>query len=605
IGIGTFIRSCLGAGLVSTMMKIARREWPGRNVPRARVISQYRALQLLCILVQLGDESECQTMLDDLLKQDVLNICLQCMQHQLCVMRLLSISALRSLCQVYLGEKVPSSLAAAIIEGVCLYTLQGPDHVVNQLLNPVTAWQSTMFSEMIERTQVTRESAPIFYAVVQDTAVQVAHELLFTSLSPKTTMFCYEILKERPQVLDLLLNCAILDRPSCFPESNVASTASKTLVLLLQWPSHIVPGVALSVNEAFKESECDVVFKAIGIFTSRPNWAEMLIEVWMNVQEEDVDAMERLVFRPCRGVTIELTIARRFSIEGTEKGMMANFLRNRGIRRASILRLIATITHAATSCGTNAQIESVLHIAYLGCCKGGKYLEDCTTDEEVMRSFEYEYEVFRSYLLENAKPSKPVVSTETPFVIASQRVLGPTALVRLLAVLAQRKTLSPIQTLSKLPNGLSSSTSLQHIQQITHPEVIRRIIRLSQMRIVERMDRGRTRARAKGDPDETNFACSTFMSVAELAAALVALDEYTHGVYSAEIRGARKQLVIALGNASQMAYSLGHFKRALHLASGATAAAENIAVEEGLTPAIIEKNEGRVAQANAALRIHQ
>jgi len=292
-------------------------------------------------------------------------------------------------------------------------------------------------------------------------------------------------------------------------------------------------------------------------------------------------------------------------VEGTEKQAYGKLIKNRGICRVSVLRLIATLTHAAASCGiTNAQIESLLHVAYLGCRKGGKYLEDCKTEEEFINSCDYEQDVFRSSVAEYAGPDLPTEPIKSPVVIASQRVLGPTALVRLLTVLAQRNAIDPIQTFRKPPTGLSSSTSLERIQQITHPVVIRRIIRLSHVRMAERMDRGRIRARDKSVPDETSFACAIFMSVAELAAALVALDEHTYGVYSTEVRGARKQLVIALGNASQMAYNIGHYKRALHFASDAVAAAENIPTEEGLDPNVGVKNGGRIAQANAALQRH-
>jgi len=217
------------------------------------------------------------------------------MKHHLCVMRQLAVNALHSLCQVSLGKKVSSSTAAAIIEIACLYALQGPDHVVDQLLSPATAWQGIMFSETEQRlidVRVTRQTAPRYYAVVQDAAVQVAHSLLFTS-PPRSPEFCYGIMKQRPQILDLLLDCAISDRPTCFPESGVISVACETLTLLFRWPSHTVPGVASPIDKAFKTRDWKAMSQAMSVLTSRPNWAESLIEVWTRLEEEDVSAIKR------------------------------------------------------------------------------------------------------------------------------------------------------------------------------------------------------------------------------------------------------------------------------------------------------------------------
>ncbi|EIW84772.1 hypothetical protein CONPUDRAFT_162123 [Coniophora puteana RWD-64-598 SS2] len=194
-------------------------------------------------------------------------------------------------------------------------------------------------------------------------------------------------------------------------------------------------------------------------------------------------------------------------------------------------------------------------------------------------------------------------SVESPVSVAPEWVIGPTALMRMYSVLAQRKALDGIPALKKPPSGLSSTTSLKHIRQITHPDIILRAIKISQLRLRTRMDEGRERHRTRTNNDyDVNDACATFMSAAELAAALVALDNHTHGAYATEVLGARKQLVIALGNASEMAFNMGRHQRAFHLASSAVSAAENIPEEEGLSLEIVEKNKRRVNNAYAALQ---
>jgi len=92
------------------------------------------------------------------------------------------------------------------------------------------------------------------------------------------------------------------------------------------------------------------------------------------------------------------------------------------------------------------------------------------------------------------------------------------------------------------------------------------------------------------------------MSVAELADTLVALDTHTSGTYTAKIRGARRQITIALGNAAQIALSLRHYQRLYSLAMAAVDAAENIPEEEGLESDMSEKNKRRLHLAGAGLQ---
>jgi hypothetical protein len=93
-----------------------------------------------------------------------------------------------------------------------------------------------------------------------------------------------------------------------------------------------------------------------------------------------------------------------------------------------------------------------------------------------------------------------------------------------------------------------------------------------------------------------------FMSSAELGAALVSFDRYTHGKYVEKVRGVRKQLVVALGNASEMAIRTGQGQIALSLALGAITSAQNIPDTEGLDEAITAKNMRRADQARETLR---
>ncbi|KAG6332861.1 hypothetical protein ID866_6224 [Astraeus odoratus] len=262
--------------------------------------------------------------------------------------------------------------------------------------------------------------------------------------------------------------------------------------------------------------------------------------------------------------------------------------------RISILRILATLTHAAESCGvTNAEIESFLRIAYTASYK---------IRQPEGRLAPFELISYAERNVQNAERPECAHLFHSdigpPHRIAKESVLGPTALARLLVVLAQRGTLDTIQGLKKAPSGLSSCTSLAHVQQITHPDIIRRFLTIALDRVNACIEQGRLDVKV----NQFYSAQVSFTSSAELAAALMALDTHTKGQYSKEIQGARKQLVIALGNASQMALNQEKSLEALSFGHGALSAAENIPASEGLHQNIVEKIKLRIQKAQESMQ---
>ncbi|KAG1886923.1 uncharacterized protein F5891DRAFT_1223974 [Suillus fuscotomentosus] len=106
------------------------------------------------------------------------------------------------------------------------------------------------------------------------------------------------------------------------------------------------------------------------------------------------------------------------------------------------------------------------------------------------------------------------------------------------------------------------------------------------------MDKGRESIR-KADNDH---ARTIFMSAAELSAALVAFDDHTQGQYWKEVLGARTELALTLGNATEMAMREKHWQQAFYFGPGA----ENIPAIEHLDANIIAENERHVEQARIA-----
>ncbi|KAL4066088.1 hypothetical protein J3A83DRAFT_4392195 [Scleroderma citrinum] len=337
------------------------------------------------------------------------------------------------------------------------------------------------------------------------------------------------------------------------------------------------------MDVTLKAQDWKPLSQCLAILTSREDWVEKIIDAWMRIEEEDYKEIRTMLEQERKGESPVPSV----------DDVIVFIAENRGSKRIAVLRLISTLTHAAESCCvSNAEIESLLYIAYTASHRILRE-EECRTQVEYLLHVERSvgHNVFRI-------GSKRRKCPEMLFKIGDESVLGPSALARLLVVLAQRRSLETIQGMKKPPNGLSSCTSLHQVQQITHLAVIRRFLTIALARMMACTQQGRnyyTQGRY-------TFARILFTSSAELAAALIALDSHTEGQYSEQVRGARKELVIALGNASETALKLKEPLKAESFGLGAISASENIPASEGLDPDLLAKNHRRVYKAQTFSR---
>jgi hypothetical protein len=262
-----------------------------------------------------------------------------------------------------------------------------------------------------------------------------------------------------------------------------------------------------------------------------------------------------------------------------------------------MLRLIATLTHVADQCNiADTDFLSLLRIGYAA-SQNVKTMQQISSEVESYVYIERAVELFRSpmytvFTLDNVDP---------PQQVPDESVMGPIALSRLLAVLAQRGILDDIPKWKKVPAGTSPSTTLNQLKQIIGDEYLRRTLTRIVKRVTERREVGHKRIREENEADFAGFAYS---SAAELAAAIVAFDTATNKKYKDLIRGVRKELVLCLGNSSEMALTLRQYQRALNFALGAGISAQNLPTEDAIDSGIIEKNKRRAERARAGIAQH-
>lgn len=241
---------------------------------------------------------------------------------------------------------------------------------------------------------------------------------------------------------------------------------------------------------------------------------------------------------------------------------------------------------------------SLVRIAYLACHKIKSQEEVLAGDnpDDLFIWQERNQEILRVPL------SGLDVNVDTADEIASiprEATMGPIALVRVLTRLAERGLLDQSQTWTELPEGVSPDVSLDNLKQITSPPILRKVLSVTLKRVTAYRDVGKERAQRA----EHRRALLAFVPAAELASCLLEFNVVTSGKYSEAIRGARKELVLCLGNAAEMAKRKSMHGDALRLAAAAVHYANNAIQDEGITSDLVAKNERRLAEAKRVLNI--
>ena len=183
--------------------------------------------------------------------------------------------------------------------------------------------------------------------------------------------------------------------------------------------------------------------------------------------------------------------------------------------------------------------------------------------------------------------------------VACQSILGPTAYLRLLIVLARRGILDEIPnwTLDQVPEGLDTSTDLAQLRQITEPTILKKLMGFITKRASIRREEGRLLLK-KGDDDGAKVQ---YTAASEALVALLSLEKEGNGRWKGALKGARSELVMNLGNASVMCARLKKSSVSYGFAAAAIQFASTAPPYDPVKPELLAKNEQRATEAKAAL----
>lgn len=185
------------------------------------------------------------------------------------------------------------------------------------------------------------------------------------------------------------------------------------------------------------------------------------------------------------------------------------------------------------------------------------------------------------------------IEMDAPSQVAPAAVLAPTALLRLLTLLAAHGALAQTAAWTALPPGAAPGTALAQVQQITSAAVVPKLLAL----IGKRAAAQRNRAGASVSEGDYYFARFKYRVGALLAHALVEFDRACDGLWRASVRGAKKELVLGLGDVAEMSLKVHDYKAALAYALAAQEVARGAAGVEDITAEMKTRNMRRIQAA--------
>ncbi|KII92611.1 hypothetical protein PLICRDRAFT_172683 [Plicaturopsis crispa FD-325 SS-3] len=580
LGFDAFTKECMNAGIIKCMLQVTRNLDAELSAGDSCVIAGYHATDMLHHMVRSGTIAERKRFTKEFVEEGGVDLCLdKLVNHPKCIHRHNATVLMRAISsEAFLPDFISAEKTSEIMIKMSQFINAGPGFFIEQMENRATQWQSRMFMGGAVSTAKSIKYVPRYYAMAQESAIWTCHALLVHT-TPRPRRFVLEVIRHDPSIFDELFRNALVRRQSWYPEGQTDSVAAEVLAILFHFPLSFIAGV----NE--KDDEWDAMAEIVTIFTSRDKWVEMIVAVWKHIEEENMKALKTMFSRVRKD---------HYAQEPPSEEDYRTVFEYRGCCRISMLRIISTLTYFPNPNLTDAALLSLLRIGYLGSQKIKTNMSDVDmhSEADVNLWIERAMGVCRTPMHAVFTGAKYDASA----IIPEEVVSGPLALIRIMTVLAERNQLSTPARKS-LPPATSPSTSLNQVQQITAPNVLKAIVNLALKRVVLWREKGHERMRRGSDWE---FAGATYQNAAELALALVAFDDATNGQFSATLKAARSEVVLCLGNAAEMALRRGLWARALPWAERAVADGEKIGPPD-ISAAVVAKNKRRVDMAKSGL----
>ncbi|GJE85401.1 hypothetical protein PsYK624_014800 [Phanerochaete sordida] len=582
-GWDVFATTCVQAGVLETLLTLLHHPRDDAGQLLALTFETIQALS------SVANASERRNLLDRAVACDAMGLSLRMMQtYDLCYNWYHGARLLTTLLnELGYGTKLAAPECGAIMVLLCRHALEKTDSYAQELLDPTKIWQAGYMAESIHQKMNTTR-APKFgkrwFAYTQNHCMWGVQSLL-TRIPPVSRRYALDILKSTPDILDLLLEVAQLPRPDWHPDVAHDEMACETLVQLLRPPWDSIPGLDLPFSGEQKlvlEAEWQASIEALHIFISQPSRLPKIRAICNKLDMEKYDDIIRQVSK---------VQSDWFGLPSQIKQDMYKIVQIRGRTRIHLLAILTGISYVSSA--PTSELISCLPMAYLATKNAGPatYLDHPleTHFREVLRVAEYTVELFRHPHREGVTMNAGVTLDGTCHA-PQTRIVAPTALFRLLTVLAQRGALDDA---SAWP---CDGVDLEQVKEILSASTIEELLASTIKGATAQRDVTRTAVTLL-----PYTARAGYRKIVELATAVVHFDHATRGRFHAKAVGAWKELVVCLGNTAEVSNRLRNFSVAEAYALAAQQAATDAPADAGILKDTLTKNTNRLGTARAGL----
>ncbi|TEB13599.1 hypothetical protein FA13DRAFT_1805743 [Coprinellus micaceus] len=273
IGHDKFEKIALGAGVVKALFQIAK----NGKMHMEGVFTSYFAAEGLWNLIVIGTQRSDESWTKQFIEEhDVVDWCLKAASSAFFVcQRTIGVMGLSLLVtQCFLYEFLTTEKMSEMMKTLSQCILSSPKLWIDQMRDPATTWQSLYcFGTIGTPTAKAGRYAPRYYALFQGHAAWTIVNLVGRYPVPEQS-FYNDLIRQDPQLLDLLLECAGVKREAWYPQLEVDARTAEALIFMLSIPAEVVPGLEVQVDDrviqARLEQRWRCLMEGVGLLMARP-----------------------------------------------------------------------------------------------------------------------------------------------------------------------------------------------------------------------------------------------------------------------------------------------------------------------------------------------
>ncbi|KAK7685474.1 hypothetical protein QCA50_011338 [Cerrena zonata] len=327
---------CIGEGIIEIFLKFAN----VKKSSQERDFASYYALDSIQFFILNASGTERHRIFQLLKQHDFLQVCISKLDDSpLILHRYSAANSIRTfILHCPFGEWLSATQTAELLERLSRWMLVSTDRDAEELRHETNVWQTKVFAGRVLPPHAATKYARRWASMSADHLMWSSYGLLCRIPAPSRD-FVLKVIQHRPVIFDLLYQCSSLPRPAWHPDIEANAAAIETLALIMQFPLTSIPHLEIPLDNSYivqYQNDLGASVKIMEVFTSNSSWAQKLIDLWSQYDNENPETIVDLLDK----LTVDW-----YAAQPPEAGEIMQSMRRRGAFKIASMRIIANATY--------------------------------------------------------------------------------------------------------------------------------------------------------------------------------------------------------------------------------------------------------------------